>query len=177
MSKPSHGSEQQVRIGISACLLGEKVRFDGGHQRSRFLMETAAPHVDYVPVCPEVECGLGVPRETMRLVGDPDNPRLVTSKTDIDHTDRMIQWAREKVKDLAPENLCGFIFRKNSPSSGRFCTIALIRHSSLRIFYAKQQRIEDRDDTKGKDRCHTEAKSYRDRHAVKQRINRHDQRH
>ncbi|PQP34015.1 DUF1722 domain-containing protein, partial [Desulfobacteraceae bacterium SEEP-SAG9] len=75
---------------------------------------------EYVPVCPEVECGLGVPRETLRLVGHPDNPRLVSSKTNIDHTDRMIQWARNRAKALEKEDLCGFVFKKNSPSSGLF---------------------------------------------------------
>jgi uncharacterized protein YbgA (DUF1722 family)/uncharacterized protein YbbK (DUF523 family) len=112
--------ENRIKIGVSACLLGHTVRWNAGHKRDRYITDTLGLYMEYVPVCPEVECGLGVPRETMRLVGDPDNPRLVTSKTDIDHTDRMIRWAREKVKDLEKENLCGFIFRKNSPSSGRF---------------------------------------------------------
>ena len=67
-----------VRIGISSCLLGEKVRYDGGHRLDRFLKDTLGQPVDYVPVCPEVECGLGVPRESMHLAGDPQSPRLVT---------------------------------------------------------------------------------------------------
>lgn len=112
--------ENRIKIGVSACLLGHTVRWNAGHKRDRYITDTLGLYMEYVPVCPEVECGLGVPRETMRLVGDHDNPRLVTSKTDIDHTDRMIRWAREKVTDLGKENLCGFIFRKNSPSSGRF---------------------------------------------------------
>lgn len=112
--------ENRIKIGISACLLGENVRWNGGHTRDRYLTDTLGLYVDYVPVCPEVECGLGVPRETLRLVGDPDNPNLVTSKTNIDHTHRMTQWARKRVKALEKEDLCGFIFKKNSPSSGLY---------------------------------------------------------
>jgi len=112
--------ENRIKIGVSACLLGENVRWNGGHSRDRYLTDTLGLYVEYVPVCPEVECGMGVPRETLRLVGDPDNPSLVTSKTNIDHTDRMNRWARKRVKDLEKENLCGFIFKKKSPSSGLF---------------------------------------------------------
>lgn len=109
---------ETIRIGISACLLGEKVRFDGGHKLDRFLVETLGRYVDYVPVCPEFECGLGVPRETLRLVGDIKKPRLVTTRTHIDHTDRMTTWATGRLRELETENLCGFIFKSDSPSSG-----------------------------------------------------------
>jgi uncharacterized protein YbgA (DUF1722 family)/uncharacterized protein YbbK (DUF523 family) len=81
-------------------------------------MDTLGQYVTYVPVCPEVECGLGVPRESMRLVGKPDSPRLLTLRTKIDHTDRMLSWAAGRVKELENEDLCGFIFKSNSPSSG-----------------------------------------------------------
>jgi len=110
--------ENAIRIGVSACLLGQKVRYNGGHARDHFLTGTLGRFVEYVPVCPEVECGLGVPRESMRLEGDPDNPRLVTSRTNIDHTDRMLAWAEKRVRDLDGEDLCGFVFKSNSPSSG-----------------------------------------------------------
>lgn len=109
---------QGIRIGISACLLGEKVRFDGGHKRSRFLTDTLGGYVEWVPVCPEVEVGLGIPRETLRLVGDPARPRLVTTKTGVDHTERMQQWAAGRLSALEGEDLCGFIFKSDSPSSG-----------------------------------------------------------
>ena len=79
----------RIRIGISTCLLGENVRYDGGHKLDRFLADTLGQFVDYVPVCPEVECGLGIPRESMHLAGDPDDPRLVTTRTGVDLTDRM----------------------------------------------------------------------------------------
>jgi uncharacterized protein YbgA (DUF1722 family)/uncharacterized protein YbbK (DUF523 family) len=110
--------ENSIRIGLSTCLLGENVRFDGGHKRDRFVTDTLGQFLEFVPVCPEMECGLGVPRESMRLEGDPESPRLVTNRTKIDHTERMITWARKRVKELEKEDLCGFIFKSRSPSSG-----------------------------------------------------------
>jgi uncharacterized protein YbbK (DUF523 family) len=96
----------------------ETFRYDGGHKRDRFVTDTLGQFSEFVPVCPEVECGLGVLRESMHLVGDPDSPRLVTSRTNIDHTERMIAWARKRVQELEKEDLCGFIFKSRSPSSG-----------------------------------------------------------
>lgn len=110
--------ENAIKIGISACLIGENVRWNGGHSRDRFLTDTLGMFVTFVPVCPEVECGMPVPRETLRLVGEPDTPRLVTSKSGIDKTEQMLEWAGGKLKALEKEDLCGFIFKKNSPSSG-----------------------------------------------------------
>src|SRR5512139_1119277 len=101
---------EKIKLGISTCLLGENVRYDGGHKLDRFLRDTLGHYVEYVPVCPEVECGLPVPREAMRLVGDPGAPRLVTSRTGVDLTDRMLAWARERVEQLSAEDLCGFVF-------------------------------------------------------------------
>jgi uncharacterized protein YbbK (DUF523 family) len=98
--------------------LGENVRYDGGHKRDRFIIETLGQFVEFVPVCPEVECGLGIPRESMHLEGNPESPRLVTTRTKIDHTERMVTWARTRVKELEAEDLCGFIFKSRSPSSG-----------------------------------------------------------
>ncbi len=112
------GIHRPVRIGISSCLLGENVRYDGGHKLDRFLAETLGQYVVYVPVCPEVECGLGIPRESMHLEGDPENPKLVTTRTKVDLTDRMKRWALKRVKELESEDLSGFIFKSRSPSSG-----------------------------------------------------------
>jgi uncharacterized protein YbgA (DUF1722 family)/uncharacterized protein YbbK (DUF523 family) len=112
--------DTHVRLGISRCLLGENVRYDGGHKLDRFLVNTLGRYVQWVPVCPEVECGLPTPRESMRLIGSSDKPRLVTSKSGVDHTDRMLGWARERVEQLEGEDLHGFVFKKDSPSSGRF---------------------------------------------------------
>jgi uncharacterized protein YbgA (DUF1722 family)/uncharacterized protein YbbK (DUF523 family) len=108
----------RIRVGISSCLLGEPVRFDGGHKRDPYLVETLGAFFEYVPVCPEYEAGLGVPREAMRLVGDPAAPRLVTQKTGIDLTARMERWIAGRLRGLAAGDLCGFIFKSGSPSSG-----------------------------------------------------------
>ncbi|MBI4796193.1 MAG: DUF523 and DUF1722 domain-containing protein [Deltaproteobacteria bacterium] len=107
-----------MKIGISSCLLGEKVRYDGGHKWEQFLTDTLGQYVDLVPVCPEKECGLGVPREPMRLVGDPAAPRLLTVHTRQDYTERMVNWTQNRLEELAQENLRGFIFKSGSPSSG-----------------------------------------------------------
>jgi uncharacterized protein YbgA (DUF1722 family)/uncharacterized protein YbbK (DUF523 family) len=109
---------EKIKLGISTCLLGENVRFDGGHKLDRYLTDTLGQFVEYVPVCPEMECGFGVPRESFRLVGDPENPRLVTTRTNQDHTERMAEWAKRRVGELEKEDLCGYIFKGGSPSSG-----------------------------------------------------------
>jgi uncharacterized protein YbgA (DUF1722 family)/uncharacterized protein YbbK (DUF523 family) len=109
---------EKIRLGISTCLLGENVRYDGGHKLDRFLTDTLGQYVEYVPVCPEVECGLPVPRESMHLEGDPEFPRLVTLRTKQDMTERMVSWAEKRVVQLEKEGLCGFIFKSDSPSSG-----------------------------------------------------------
>jgi uncharacterized protein YbgA (DUF1722 family)/uncharacterized protein YbbK (DUF523 family) len=108
----------KIRLGISSCLLGERVRYDGGHQLDRFLRDTLGEYVDYVPVCPEVEMGLPTPRETLRLVEKGDGPRLVFSRSGEDVTERMLSWADARVRQLEREDLCGFVFKAKSPSSG-----------------------------------------------------------
>lgn len=110
--------DTKITLGISACLLGEKVRYDGQHKLDRYLRDELGKHVRYVPVCPEVECGLPVPREPMHLAAAPEGVRLVTIKTGIDMTDRMHAWAKTRLAALEAEDLCGFIFKANSPSSG-----------------------------------------------------------
>jgi uncharacterized protein YbgA (DUF1722 family)/uncharacterized protein YbbK (DUF523 family) len=110
--------DHRIRLGVSACLLGERVRYDGGHKLDPFLRATLGRYVEFVPVCPEVECGLGTPREQMRLVGDPASPRLVTLATGADRTNRMLAWVEGRLEELAGEDLWGFIFKSGSPSSG-----------------------------------------------------------
>jgi uncharacterized protein YbgA (DUF1722 family)/uncharacterized protein YbbK (DUF523 family) len=110
--------KDRIRLGVSQCLLGENVRYDGGHTLDHFIRDTLGQYVDFVPVCPEVECGLGIPREAMRLEGDLESPRLVTIQTRKDLTDRMLAWAAQRVRQLEKEDLCGFIFKSKSPSSG-----------------------------------------------------------
>lgn len=107
-----------LRIGISQCLLGDNVRYDGGHKRDAFLIETLGRHVEWVPVCPEVELGLGTPREPMRLVGDPHTPRLITITSGTDHTEAMERFSQQRVRELEGLNLSGYVFKADSPSCG-----------------------------------------------------------
>ncbi|MEE4355802.1 MAG: DUF523 and DUF1722 domain-containing protein [Desulfococcaceae bacterium] len=111
---------EKIRLGVSACLLGHEVRYNGGHKLNHYIRDVLGQFADFVPVCPETECGMSIPRETLRLEGSPDNPRLVTGKTKIDHTQQMLDWAHRRVEELEKENLCGFIFKKDSPSSGLY---------------------------------------------------------
>lgn len=107
-----------IRIGISACLLGQEVRFDGGHKRDRFLTDVLGPHVEWLPVCPEVEMGLGTPRETLRLVRAGQGVRMITTRTGVDHTDGMQVWSKARLEALAGEDLSGYVLKKDSPSCG-----------------------------------------------------------
>lgn len=107
-----------LRLGISRCLLGDEVRFDGGHKRDHFLTDTFGRYVEWVPVCPEVEAGLGTPREAMRLIGDPGRPRLVTIKSGIDHTGALKTMTEKRTEELRALDLSGYVFKKDSPSCG-----------------------------------------------------------
>jgi uncharacterized protein YbgA (DUF1722 family)/uncharacterized protein YbbK (DUF523 family) len=111
--------KERPNLGISACLLGEKVRYDGGHKLDRYLRDVLGEFVNWIPVCPEVECGLTVPRDVMRLVSaGPDSPRLITLRSGVDQTERMLNWAGKRLNNLEKQNLCGFVFKSRSPSSG-----------------------------------------------------------
>lgn len=106
------------RLGISACLLGQAVRYDGGHKRDPFLVETLGRWVEWVPVCPEVELGLGVPRPTLRLEGEPERPRLLVKGSGEDLTAKMQKWSERRVGTLAGEDLDGYVLKSRSPSCG-----------------------------------------------------------
>jgi uncharacterized protein YbgA (DUF1722 family)/uncharacterized protein YbbK (DUF523 family) len=107
-----------IRVGISACLLGQEIRFDGGHKWERYITDTLGKFFEWVPVCPEVEMGLGTPREMLRLVGEPEAPRLVFFKTGGDITDGMQAWAKARLDALAKLDLSGYILKSDSPSCG-----------------------------------------------------------
>jgi uncharacterized protein YbgA (DUF1722 family)/uncharacterized protein YbbK (DUF523 family) len=109
-----------LRLGVSRCLLGVRCRWDGGHKLDPYLVNTIGPYVEWVDVCPEVELGLGVPRDSMRLVGAPDSPRFVVYKTGRDLTEEMQAWARRRVEELAPLHLHGYVLKKDSPSCGLY---------------------------------------------------------
>ncbi|MBZ5588034.1 MAG: DUF523 and DUF1722 domain-containing protein [Acidobacteriia bacterium] len=107
-----------IRIGVSSCLLGCKVRFDGGHKKDDFLVGTFGRWVEWVPVCPEVEVGMGTPRESVRLLRDGDEIRMVAPKSGKDWTDAMNRYAVRRVEELAATRLCGCVLKKDSPSCG-----------------------------------------------------------
>jgi uncharacterized protein YbgA (DUF1722 family)/uncharacterized protein YbbK (DUF523 family) len=108
----------RLRVGVSACLLGEAVRWDGGHKRDPFLTDLLGPFVEWVPVCPEVELGLGIPREPIHLAGDPAAPRLVAPRSGADHTAAMRRYVRARIAALARAGLVGYVLKKDSPSCG-----------------------------------------------------------
>jgi uncharacterized protein YbbK (DUF523 family) len=110
--------KRRLKLGISSCLLGKKVRYDASHRLDSYIKNRIDKSVQWVAVCPEVECGLSVPREEMHLVGTPESARLVTRFSRIDHTDRLLKWSRKKLKELEKEKLQGFVFKSNSPSCG-----------------------------------------------------------
>ncbi len=108
----------KIRLGIAKCLLGERVRYDGGHKLDRYLTDILGSYVEWVPVCPEVECGMGIPREAVRLVGDAESPRLVGRQSGEDWTKRMKGWGKRRLGELENESICGYVFKYGSPSSG-----------------------------------------------------------
>lgn len=108
----------KIRLGISSCLLGENVRFDGGHKKDQYLVKTLGQFFEWVPVCPEMEIGLGAPRDSMRLIGRAEAARLVASKSDHDYTDMMLSYARAKVAQLEHLALNGYVLKKGSPTCG-----------------------------------------------------------
>jgi uncharacterized protein YbgA (DUF1722 family)/uncharacterized protein YbbK (DUF523 family) len=112
------GAGGPIRVGISSCLLGQEVRYDGGHKRDRYITDTLGLYFSWVPVCPEFELGLGVPRETLRLTGEPGHPRLVFRKSGADITEKMAAWAATRAAELARQDLAGYILKSDSPSCG-----------------------------------------------------------
>ena len=106
------------RVAISQCLLGDPVRYDGGHKHNPVIAEELGSHFQWIPVCPEVECGLGVPRETLQLLGSPTTPRLVTSESNRDVTEMMLEFANPRMRDLLATGIHGFILKARSPSCG-----------------------------------------------------------
>lgn len=109
---------QRLRIGISACLLGHEVRYDGGHKLDRFIKETLGALVEFVPVCPEVEMGMSVPREPVRIVEDEGRVRMIGTQSETDYTLRLSRYAHAKMKALSSLELSGYLLKKDSPSCG-----------------------------------------------------------
>ncbi|MEW6411302.1 MAG: DUF523 and DUF1722 domain-containing protein [Candidatus Zixiibacteriota bacterium] len=107
-----------IRIGISTCLLGQKVRFDGGHKRDRFITDLLGEYFEFIPICPEVDIGMGVPREAVHLAGIPDAPRMVGGRTGKDWTQAMNQYSARKARQIEKYRLSGYILKAKSPSCG-----------------------------------------------------------
>lgn len=111
-------AEPRLRIGVSSCLLGQEVRWDGGHKRARFLTDVLEPFVEWVPVCPEVEVGMGIPRETVRLERHGDDVRMRGTKSSVDHTRAMRAFAARRVRELRALDLSGYVLKRDSPTCG-----------------------------------------------------------
>ena len=107
---------ETIRIGVSACVVGEKVRHDATHRRSAYLTETLAKHVEFVPICPEIACGMGIPREPLRQADCAGDIRLIGYESGTDMTDKMTKWADKVLAGLDQEGICGFVLRVHSPS-------------------------------------------------------------
>lgn len=117
-SEAATDTEEPVRIGISACLLGREVRFDGGHKHDRFLTDTVGRFVEFVPVCPEVEMGMSIPRESVRLVRRGSDVRMIAERSGVDHTEAMHAWSERRLRQIEKLELSGYVLKKNSPSCG-----------------------------------------------------------
>jgi uncharacterized protein YbbK (DUF523 family) len=130
-----------LRLGVSACLLGERVRWDGGDKRDGFLVEVLGPFVEWVPVCPEVELGLGIPRDPIAIAGG----RLVVERTGEDLTARMRRYAERRVRELAGLDLDGYVLKARSPSCdrGRGMFAAVLRRSLPRLVVEDETRLAD----------------------------------
>ena len=109
---------EKIRIGVSSCLIGEKVRWNGDHKQDRYVREILSRYFEYIPVCPEVEVGMGVPRETVALYGDPEKPSMISKKTQTDWTKPMEKYIKSRINTLSSDDLCGYIFKSKSPSCG-----------------------------------------------------------
>jgi len=123
------------RVGVSSCLLGESVRYDGGHKLHSVIVDIVGPKVEWVSVCPEMEMGLGVPREPLNLVIGPEGPLLVAAETGMNRTLKMAEFARRKIETLKFLRLDGFIFKKSSPSCG-INDVKVYKDASLAAFAA-----------------------------------------
>jgi len=111
-------SEPKIKVGVSSCLLGEKVRWNGDHKQDLFVKDLLGQFFEWIPTCPEVEVGMGIPRETVQLAGDPKAPRMVGNSTGTDWTVRMNRYSKKRSAELETSNLCGYIFKNRSPSCG-----------------------------------------------------------
>ncbi|OFZ45763.1 MAG: hypothetical protein A2381_15045 [Bdellovibrionales bacterium RIFOXYB1_FULL_37_110] len=111
-------NQNQLRLGISACLLGAKVRYDGAHKLDKWIKNTLGQFATFIPICPELECKMSIPRPPMHLEGTRDNPHLIQTLAKLDLTKQMNSWIKPKIKELKYKNLDGYILKTRSPSCG-----------------------------------------------------------
>ena len=131
MNEISDDKYSRPLLGVSACLLGKPVRFDGGHKKNDFILSSLSNYIDFKSVCPEMEAGFGMPRPTMQLRQQGKETRLVFSKNpENDVTDQLVNYSALKVNQL--EHLDGFIFKKDSPSCGAFRVPVVIHKEGFR---------------------------------------------
>ena len=110
--------KDKIKIGVSSCLLGEEVRWNGGHRHDRYVQGILDRYFEYVPTCPEVDVGMGIPRETVALYGTLENPKMISKKSQTDWTKKMSDYTRDRIRELGNTGLCGYIFKSKSPSCG-----------------------------------------------------------
>ena len=108
----------KIKIGVSSCLLGEEVRWNGGHKKDRYVQGILDNYFDYVPTCPEVDVGMGVPRETVALYGTLESSKMISKKSQTDWTGKMNTYMKDRINELGNADLCGYIFKSKSPSCG-----------------------------------------------------------
>lgn len=140
-------ADRRVRVGVSSCLLGNEVRYDGGHKHEPIVMDLLAARFELVVVCPEVEVGMGVPREPIHLVAAPGGVRLLGVSTRTDHTDAMLAWSARRIRELEALDLGGYVFKKDSPSCGVFGVVGLFartfREALPHIPVEEEDRLRD----------------------------------
>ena len=110
--------KEKIKIGMSSCLLGEEVRWDADHKHDQYVRDVLGSYFDYVSICPEVDVGMGVPRETVALYGTLENPKMITKRSKTDWTKKMNHYTKDRIHELTKENLCGYVFKSKSPSCG-----------------------------------------------------------
>ena len=110
--------KEKIKIGMSSCLLGEKVRWDADHKHDQYVRDVLGSYFDYVSICPEVDVGMGVPRETVALYGTLENPKMITKRSKTDWTKKMNHYTKDRIHELTKEKLCGYVFKSKSPSCG-----------------------------------------------------------
>ena len=110
--------EDEIKIGVSSCLFGEKVRWNGDHKHDQYVRDVLGSCFDCVSICPEVDAGMGVPRETVALYGTLEKQKMITKESRTDWTKKMTRFKKDRIRELRKENICGYVFKSDSPSCG-----------------------------------------------------------